>query len=163
MKKIVLTIMLLSVCLLAYKGMFQSVPVKDAVILQTGKDKNDCPACGMHIPQFYKTSHAVKLKNGEYRQYCSLYCLVDEMEFEYLKDKKDQIEQILVVDTKTLKYIDVKKAFYVVGSKKPGTMSMTSEYAFEKKADAEAFQKENGGEITDYAGVYKIKLKDFGR
>ena len=162
MKKILLISLLLG-CAFAHQGIFQSVPEKDAVILQKGKDKGDCPICGMHLPMFYKTSHAVKFKDGRYKQYCSLHCVVDEMLFGELKDNEEKIDQILAVDAKTIKLIDAKKAFYVVGSKKPGTMSIVSKYAFKNRLDAQEFQKENGGEILNFEEAYKITLKEFGQ
>jgi copper chaperone NosL len=158
-KKILLITLFISLNLFAYKGLFQSVSKEEVTFLQKGKKKDRCPACNMHIPQFYKTSHAIKSKDGSYRQYCSLYCVADELEFEHFQGKKEQIEKILVVDVISLRYIDVKKAFYVVGSNIPGTMSYTSKYAFKKREEALKFQKENGGEIMDFNGAYKITLK----
>jgi copper chaperone NosL len=165
MKKIVLLSLFICVYLFgAHQGIFQTVPKKDATILQKGEQKNSCPACGMNLFQFYKTSHAVKLKDGSYRQYCSLYCLVDELTFEYLSDKKDQIEQIIVVDAKTTKQTDANKAFYIIGSKMPGTMSIQSKYAFKEKSDALEFQKKYGGELMSFDEAVKATLKhDFGR
>ena len=161
MKKLLLILLFLFVNSQAHQGIFQSVPEKDAVLLQTGKDKRGCPVCGMHIPMFYKTSYAIRFKDGKYRQYCSLNCLVEDIELGDTKNKKDQIAKILVVDTKNIILVDAKKAHYVVGSKKPGTMSMTSKYAFEHKEDAIEFQKENGGNILDFESAYNNTLKEF--
>lgn len=147
--------------LFANNGMFQSVPENEAQLLQSGPSKAYCPNCGMYLPKFYKTNHAVKLKNGEVRQYCSVHCLVEEREMGYLRDKRDQISEILVVDVTGKQFIDARKAHYVIGSRVKGTMSGTSKYAFAKKADAEAFMIENGGTLSDYDGAYKTSLADF--
>jgi len=144
-------------------AMYQSVDKKDAELLMKGESKEYCPNCGMYLPKYYKTNHALKLKSGEVRQYCSIYCLVEETELTVLRDKKDEIEQIMVVDVPTLKFIDAKEAFYVVGSNKPGTMGATSEYAFAKKEDAEKFAKENGGEVKNYEQTYENALKNFAK
>lgn len=141
--------------------MFQSVPLEKATIYQKGDSKIYCPNCGMHLPKFYKTSHMVKLKNGEFRQYCSLYCLIEEMEITTLRDKHDEIEKILVVDVISLKYIDAKQAYYVVGSKKKGTMSIISKYAFKEKIEAENFMFENGGTLTNFDGAYSTAMINF--
>ncbi|QOG11865.1 nitrous oxide reductase accessory protein NosL [Arcobacter sp. FWKO B] len=143
--------------------MFQSVSVKEATLLQESDDKMYCPNCGMNLPKFYKTNHAVKLKDGSYRQYCSIYCLVEEMELTVLKGKHDTIENILVVDVTSLKFIDAKKAYYVVGSSVKGTMTMTSKYAFEKIEDAIAFEQTYGGEVKSFDEAYKIALLDFAK
>ncbi len=143
--------------------MFQSVPESQADIKQSGKDKMYCPNCGMYLPKFWKTSHAVQFNDGSFRQFCSIYCLVEQMEITELRDKKDTVKKILVVDVPSLKYIDATKAFYVVGSKKSGTMTVTSKYAFKNEADAKKFVSKNGGELTNYKGAYNIAIKDFAR
>lgn len=145
------------------KGMYQSVPVKEAEILQTGESKMYCPNCGMFLPKFYRTGHAVRLKDGTARQYCSIYCLVEEMEFTELRGKKNTIDQVMVVDNESLKFIDAKQAHYVVGSSKSGTMTTTSKYAFKDKAAAEKFAKENGGSVTGFDGAYEAALGDFAK
>lgn len=139
------------------KAMFQSVPTGKATILQTGEHKNSCPICGMHLQKFYKTNHAGETKDGV-KQYCSIHCVVDDNEL-----KKTDIKNLKVVDTNSLKFISAHKAFYVVGSSKPGTMSRTSKYAFAKKSDAEAFAKEFGGKVMKLDGAYTSAMKDFSR
>jgi nitrous oxide reductase accessory protein NosL len=143
--------------------MYQSVDPAEAKLMQQGQSKEYCPNCGMYLPKFYKTNHAVRLDNGEVRQYCSIYCLVEEMELTHLRDKKDKVDEVMVVDAKSLEFINAKDAYYVVGSKKPGTMTTTSKYAFADKDDAVSFAAKNGGEVTDYKGAYTSALKDFAK
>lgn len=164
-KKLVMMLLLIiaSIASANPNQMFQTIPVKDATLLQTSEDKLYCPNCGMHLPKFYKTNHAVKLKDGTHRQYCSIHCLVEEMELSVLKEKHDNIQEILVVDVNSLKFINAKKAYYVVGSSVAGTMSMTSKYAFEKIEDAIAFEQTYGGEIKSFDEAYKIALQDFAK
>lgn len=163
MIKFIVTIGLLFSMAQAQMMMFQTVPEDKAVILQQGQDKMYCPNCGMYLPKFYKTTHAVELNDGTYRQYCSIYCLVEEMELTVLRGKHDSVKKILVVDVPSLKYIDAKTATYVVGSSKAGTMTTTSKYAFANADDAKAFAAENGGEVTDFDTAYNIALKDFAK
>jgi nitrous oxide reductase accessory protein NosL len=151
--RIVLSIILLLSPLL-YGKMFQTVNPKQAHLLQKGKDAPYCASCGMELTMFYKTSHAAKV-NKEQKQFCSLHCLATAMQNN--KDLKD----IQVVDAKTLKWIDAKNAYYVVGSNIKGTMSRTSKYAFASKKDALEFQKKYGGEILDFNQAYKVALEDF--
>ncbi|MEA3457015.1 MAG: nitrous oxide reductase accessory protein NosL [Campylobacterota bacterium] len=136
--------------------MFQMVPADKATILQEGKAKMFCPECGMTLPMFYKTNHAATV-DGKVKQYCSIHCIVEDTK------KGSKLTDIKVVDVKSLKFIDVNKALYVVGSSKKGTMTMVSKYAFANKVDAEAFAKENGGEVVDYAGAYKSAEADFDK
>ena len=130
---------------------FQAVSSDKAVILQEGENKMYCPKCGMTLPMFYKTNHAAHV-DGKSKQYCSIHCLAEAIA------DGGEVTGIKVVDNTTLEFIDVIKSWYVVGSSKPGTMSITSKYAFEKKNDAEKFAKENGGKVmTFYAVLDSVK------
>jgi len=152
MKKLLVFMMVLSSMLFAKMGMmkmYQSVPMDKAIILQKGDAKMFCPKCGMTLPMFYKTNHVATDEKGVVKQYCSIHCLAEDALNHSLKDMK-------VVDNTTLKFIPVEKAYYVVGSKKKGTMSMVSKYAFGTKEAAEAFQKENGGKIMKFVDVFKM-------
>jgi len=134
--------------------MFQSVEPQNAVILQKGKHKNSCAMCGMNLPRYYKTNHASQL-NGKNYQYCSLHCLEDHLgQGVTLKNPK-------VVDVDSLKFISVTDAYYVVGSKKRGTMTKISKYAFKDLAMAKKFQAKFGGEIMDFNKAREIAQKDF--
>ncbi len=130
---------------------FSKVASSTPELTQKGKSKMWCPICGMNLKIFYKTSHASKLTdNGKDRQYCSVRCLLVDME-EYKIDLKG----VKVVDLTTEKLIDANKAFYVMGSKVMGTMTKVSKLAFAKKSDAEAFAKKMGGEVVDFKAVLK--------
>jgi len=135
---------------------FQSVKKGEATLLQEGKAKAFCPQCGMTLPMFYKTNHAATV-DGKVKQYCSIHCVVEDSK------KGSKLTDIKVVDLKSLKFIDATKAFYVVGSSKKGTMTMVSKYAFASKVNADAFAKENGGEVVDYAAAYKVAEGDFDK
>ena len=136
--------------------MFQSVSKEKATLLQDGKAKAFCPECGMTLPMFYKTNHAATV-NGKVKQYCSIHCLAEDLQ------KGTKLTEMKVVDVATLKFIPVEKATYVVGSRKKGTMSAVSKYAFAKKADAEAFAKENGGKVTDFDGALEAAKAEFAK
>ena len=131
--------------------MFQSVNVKDATLVKSGSAKNFCNVCGMHLSKFYKTNHTTEFKNGHKEQYCSLRC-----QSVIHKEHKEKINTIKVVDTNSLKFIDAKKAFYVVGSSKKGTMSSISKYAFLTKKEAKKFQSKFGGKIHNFKETIKI-------
>lgn len=121
------------------------VAAAEPELIQKGAEKDYCPVCGMNIKHNYKTSHGVYLKDGSTRQYCSLRCFI--VDFPSIES---QISKIVVTDVKSEKLIDAKSAFYVVGSKVPGTMSSVSTLAFEKEADAKVFVAENGGEVAPF-------------
>ncbi len=135
---------------------FRMVPMDKAQILQKGEAKMFCPKCGMTLPMFYRTNHAAKV-NGKMEQFCSIHCLVEEMK----SGKK--VTDVQVVDNSTLKFIPAEKAWYVVGSSKPATMSKVSKYAFGTKEAAEKFAKEYGGKVMPYAEVLKMVEANFDK
>jgi len=137
---------------------FRSVPTTKAHIYQKGEHKNSCAICGMNLPRFYKTNHLATTKDGSKKQYCSLHCVVYDNEF-----NKTDLINLKVVDTKTLKFIPALKAYYVVGSSKPATMSKTSKYAFASKKDAISFANRYGGKVMKFYDAYDVATKDFTR
>lgn len=145
----------------AYGQRFQSVDPSKAVLLEKGEYNNSCSICGMHLPTFYKTNHALIFNDGKALQFCSIHCLVETIEYRLSKEEKASITEIKAVDALSAEMIDAKTAHYVIGSKKPGTMSMVSKYAFKEKADAEAFVKEFGGDVTDFDHAYAKSKEDF--
>jgi nitrous oxide reductase accessory protein NosL len=134
--------------------MFQTVDPKDATLVKTDSSKEFCNVCGMPLTKYYKTNHATEFKNGHKEQYCSIHCQAQIHE-----EHEDKIKNIQVVDTNSLKFIDAKSAFYVVGSSKAGTMSPVSKYAFSTKDEAVKFQKEFGGEIHTFDESLNIAKK----
>ncbi|SFV55093.1 hypothetical protein MNB_SV-9-36 [hydrothermal vent metagenome] len=136
------------------KDRFQSVSVDKAIILQNGDAKLSCPSCGMNLPKFYKTNHSAKV-DGKVKQYCSIHCLVGDM------NRGLKVEDIKVVDVKSLKFINAKDAFYVVGSSKKGTMSKVSKYAFALEKDAKEFAKNSGGKVMNFDEAVKKAQDDF--
>ena len=131
--------------------MFQTVKPSEATLVKNDSSKQFCNVCGMHLTKFYKTNHVTTFKNGHKEQYCSIHC-----QAHIDNNHAHKIKTVQVVDTKSLKLIDAKTATYVVGSSKKGTMSPVSKYAFEKKEDALAFQKNFGGDIHNFNETLKI-------
>ena len=130
-------------------AMFQTVLEENATLIQSGNDKYACQNCGMHLVKFYKTSHA-----HQNHQYCSIHCLYETTQGKLPLDAT-------VVDVSSLKLVEAKKAFYVVGSRIKGTMTKTSSYAFANEADAKLFMSENGGKIVSFEEAYMIAGEDF--
>ncbi|APW65143.1 hypothetical protein LPB137_04450 [Poseidonibacter parvus] len=135
----------------AENKMFQTVNPKDATLVKTDSSKEFCNVCGMHLTKFYKTSHVSTFKNGNKEQYCSIHC-----QAKIHNHHKDKIKSIEVVDTNSLKLINAKDAYYVVGSSKKGTMSAISKYAFLNENEAKTFQKKFGGKIHTFDEALEI-------
>ncbi len=120
-----------------------SKSVSNGEIMGTAK----CPVCNMDIHKYYKTSHAVKHKDGKKEHFCSMVCL---------KKGKKAGDEVYVANAKTGKMIKAKSAVYVIGSDVPSTMgAKKSKIAFSSKGDAKAFQKKHGGVIGTYADALK--------
>ena len=134
--------------------MFQSVNDNQATLVQDTKDKRYCTRCGMDLVKFYKTSHSAQHQGKKY-QYCSIHCLGDHI------GEGITLKNLKVVDVASLKFISVKDAFYVVGSKKRGTMSRVSKYAFANEDDAKKFQAKFGGNIMNFHDALEVAKKDF--
>ena len=134
--------------------MYQAVPLGKVQLLQEGKTKPFCTNCGMTLRMFYKTNHSAMV-NGKVKQYCSMHCLAEDA-VKGLKPK-----DIKVVDNTTLKFISVKKAWYVVGSKKPATMSKVSKYAFGTKKAALNFAKKFGGKVMRFKKAFALAKKAY--
>jgi nitrous oxide reductase accessory protein NosL len=102
-----------------------------------------CPVCNMKIKKYYKTSHAVKHKNGKKEHFCSMACL---------KEGKKSGDIVYVANASTGKMIKALSAIYVVGSDVSGTMgAKKSKIAFGSKSAAQKFQKKHGGVIMNYS------------
>lgn len=132
----------------AQAQMYQTVEQDQAQLLQADPGKLYCPNCGMNLVTFYRTGHALVAADGVTHQYCSLHCLVEA---------NPTLEgQPLVVDNTGLQFIPADQAFYVVGSSKPGTMTMNSKYAFAGEAAAQAFAAANGGQVMTFTAAVEI-------
>jgi nitrous oxide reductase accessory protein NosL len=145
MKKVLFLSVLLVFFTLNLHAGFSKVATIKPTLVQNANERFWCPVCGMNLKMFYKTSYIAKLQNSRDRQYCSLRCLVVDMQ-EYGIDKKS----IKVVDAHTQKIIDASSAYFVIGSRVKGTMSKISKLAFASKVDAQNFMKKYGGEIVDF-------------
>ena len=156
-KMLILWSLLLGLGLALQAAPFSKAASGQPELIQNGPQKMWCPVCGMNLKMFYKTSHAVILKDGTKKQYCSIRCLAADW-----PNISDKIDRILVVDAKTEKLIDAKNAHYVVGSDVKGTMSMTSKIAFGSLEEAEAFRKEHGGKIVDFDTAFKMAADALG-
>ncbi len=72
---------------------------------------------------------------------------------------KAQQESPYVIDIRTMKSIDAKNAYYVIGGRTYGIMNSSGEFAFSTKQAAENFAKQHGGTVVDYETVNEAALK----
>ena len=105
-----------------------------------------CQYCGMDRARFSSTRMLVEYGNKTAIGTCSIHCAAVDLAQSYGKE----IREILVADYRSDKLIDAAKAVWVIGARVPGVMAAKSRLAFAAKGDAEAFRRENGGEIADF-------------
>lgn len=104
-----------------------------------------CPNCGMNRNMWARTRHVFKNSEGEHYT-CSIHCLAD-MSVRSAESPEDvRVAVYLSPD----KMISAAQAYYVVGSKAPGTMTLASKPAFAGKADAEGFAAQCGGKVVQF-------------
>lgn len=115
-----------------------------------------CPHCGMDRGQFAHSRMLIVYDDGTEIGLCSLHCASIDLAVNIDKTPK----AVYVGDYNTKKLIDAEQAFWVIGGNKPGVMTKRAKWAFEKKADAEAFVKSEGGMIGDFDQAIKTSYED---
>jgi nitrous oxide reductase accessory protein NosL len=104
-----------------------------------------CPNCGMVRPMWARTWFVFENAEGQ-SQACSFHCLADVA----LKSGEDPKNVRVAHYQAPKKMIKAEAAFFVVGSKAKGTMTMQSKIALPSKAEAERFSAACGGEVVGY-------------
>lgn len=121
----------------------------DPVIIQNGEE---CDLCGMYINRFPGPKGQVFERGGiPAKRFCSTR---DMFAYALQPEHKHRIEHIYVHDVATAPwdsqeeatYIDAKTALFVTGHKLKGAMGPALA-SFSKRADAEKFIADHGGEI----------------
>jgi copper chaperone NosL len=115
-----------------------------------------CKYCGMDREKFSHSRMLIEYEDGTSMGTCSIHCAAVELGLSIDKTPKS----ILVGDYGTKKLIDAEKAVWVIGGNKPGVMTKRAKWAFENKADAEAFIKENTGILASFDEVIKSSYED---
>ena len=140
---------------------FQQVTQEQVILLQVGEDRQQCQMCGMNLTGFFKTNHAITLKDGTVKQYCSIHCLIDDMAKHQYQNEYLNHDAIQVVDTQRLTFIGAKSAFYVIDSQIGGTMTINSKYAFFDKNEAIKFAEQYHGKVIDFKTALSVGSSDF--
>jgi len=127
------------------------------VLAQQDIDRHaSCKYCGMDRKMFAHSRMLLVYDDGSELGTCSLHCVAVDMALNI--DKTPTTIQVADFNTKNL--IDAEKAAWVIGGEKPGVMSRRAKWAFEKKADAEAFIQANKGTLADFEAAIKASYED---
>jgi len=115
-----------------------------------------CKYCGMDRQMFSHSRMHVDYDDGSFRGTCSLYCAALDLALTLDKTPK----AITVADYGTKKLIDADKAVWVVGGSVQGVMTKNAKWAFENKADAVTFIKQNGGRVAAFDDAIKLAYEE---
>jgi nitrous oxide reductase accessory protein NosL len=102
-----------------------------------------CDNCGMDLNKWARTRHEFRTATGSFHT-CSLTCCVILSWKRKEEGRYFQVAEYLRPE----KMLDADKAFYVMGSSAPGTMTALSKIAFGDKKEAVAFARKYGGGIV---------------
>lgn len=106
----------------------------------------ECSECGMDRKAYGFSRMLVIFPDGKEVGVCSLHCTVLVME----SKQGETVKALLVADRNSHDLIPAEKAFWVLGGKKRGVMTMRAKWAFTTKEAAQDFVKEYGGEIVTW-------------
>jgi copper chaperone NosL len=125
----------------------------------TAEDVQKCPEChycGMNRQSFAHSRMLVRYNDGAAVGTCSLNCTAIDLVVNF----KNTPVSYQVGDYQTKNLIDAEKAVWIVGGKKRGVMTDRAKWAFADKKAAQAFLKENGGEMANFEKVMKMAFED---
>lgn len=111
-------------------------------------EKDKCDNCGMDRNKFARTRYEFQTSKGAFHV-CSIHC-VAVMGIK-LKEKPKNVKVAEYLHPENV--LDAEKAFFVVGSSAPGTMTRKSKIAFSSKDDAWKFAAKYGGIVTNFEGA----------
>lgn len=117
-----------------------------------------CHNCGMMRPMWARTFYNYEV-GGEKKEVCSLHCLA-ESSINSGKEPEN-VKVALYQDPYTT--VPATSAFYVVGSKARGTMTMKSKLAFGSEADAKKFTEQCGGSVVGFEQAFDMAKKSFSQ
>jgi len=149
--KMIYIVALLTVACLISAGLLPAAQTQDDIAAHKG-----CIFCGMDRGVYDFSRMLIEYEDGTQTAFCSIRCAAVDLANNIDKTPK----AIKVGDFNSKQLIDAEKAFWLAGGGKPGVMSKRGKWAFEKKEDAERFQKINQGNIVDFEEAIKMAFED---
>lgn len=119
------------------------------MLVGTALAEEKCPLCGMNIAGNENTAFVVEKKTGETIAYCCPHCGLW-----VVAKEGDSIKSAKTKDFISGEWLDAAKAVYLFNSKAIPACS-PSWISFEKKSEAEMFQKGFKGTIFTYEEALK--------
>ena len=116
-----------------------------------------CPLCSMNLKMFWKTTHWLTFSDGKRVGYCSIHCAS-----KIYQERPTEIDQWEVADYDTKTLINAHKAYFLMGSDLPGTMTPVSKLAFASQDVAKRYQREHGGTLGTLDDALERAIKGRG-
>ncbi len=116
----------------------------------------DCSQCGMDRKAYGYSRMLVVYKDGTQSGTCSLHCTVTELS----SRKNGEIITFKVADRDTRQLIDAEKAFWTIGGKKRGVMTMRAKWAFSTREAAQHFVDMYGGRLATWGEALAASRND---
>lgn len=132
-----------------------------SLVWALGNDVTEMPACkycGMNRDTFSHSRMVIDYSEGTKVGLCSIHCAAVDLALNI--DKTPVMIQVADYGTKEL--INAETATWLIGGNKPGVMTKNAKWAFANKADAEKYQKENGGRIAGFEEALQAAYQDLG-
>ncbi len=120
------------------------------------KNYPECKYCGMMREKYAQSRTLIEYDEGSVTGTCSVHCLSIDLALNTGKTPK----AIMVGDYDTESLVNAETAFWVLGGKKKGVMSIRGKWAFEKRNGANRFVEENGGRMATFDEVMKAAFED---
>jgi copper chaperone NosL len=115
-----------------------------------------CGHCGMDRGVYNYSRMLIEYDDGTTAATCSIHCAAIDLANNIDKTPK----AIKVADFNGKQLINAETTFWVIGGNRPGVMSKQGKWAFEKKADAEAFVKANQGKLASFEEATRAAYND---
>lgn len=146
-----LSIFLLSPCLAPMSFGSSPCDVEHPFQPPRAEYQGQCPNCGMVRAMWARTWITFEDSKGPH-QACSMHCLADGS----INSGEEPKNVMVAVYMEPEKMVPADNAYFVIGSKAKGTMTMLSKPAFASKSDAEKFSSECGGEVADFGKAFEM-------
>jgi nitrous oxide reductase accessory protein NosL len=118
-----------------------------------------CRHCGMDRAKFASSRMVIEYDDGTSVGTCSIHCTAVDLSVTLDKAPK----ALKVADMASKQLIDAEQATWVIQAGKPGVMTGRAKWAFADKPAAEAWAKENGGEVVGFEAAMKATYEDMYR
>jgi len=126
-----------------------------AVVHEDIRNHPECPICGMDRQQYSHSRMLIDYKEGSVGT-CSIHCVGADIAV----NRHKTVRGIFAADYTGRQLIPATMAFWVVGGDRSGVMTQRAKWAFEKRADADAFIRGHGGSLATFDDAIKATFED---